>query len=106
MIHVCSLARLQETVDETGARHVVGVNSGTDALVLLLRALGLEPGDEVVVPAFTFVASATSVAENVPLKLSGATRISVGIPGIVILASCQGLTDGTLRLHHDLSRRP
>jgi dTDP-4-amino-4,6-dideoxygalactose transaminase len=45
----------------TGARHVVGVNSGTDALVLLLRAGGLEPGDEVIVPAFSFVASATSV---------------------------------------------
>ncbi len=45
----------------TGARYVVGVNSGTDALVLLLRACGLEPGDEVVVPAFTFVASASAV---------------------------------------------
>lgn len=45
----------------TGARHVVGVNSGTDALVLLLRACGLRPGDEVVVPAFSFVASASSV---------------------------------------------
>ncbi|MCU7826542.1 DegT/DnrJ/EryC1/StrS family aminotransferase [Kitasatospora sp. DSM 101779] len=45
----------------TGARHVIGVNSGTDALVLLLRAAGLRPGDEVVVPAYTFVASASSV---------------------------------------------
>ncbi|QKW18762.1 DegT/DnrJ/EryC1/StrS family aminotransferase [Kitasatospora sp. NA04385] len=45
----------------TGARHAIGVNSGTDALVLLLRAAGLRPGDEVVVPAYTFVASATSV---------------------------------------------
>jgi UDP-2-acetamido-2-deoxy-ribo-hexuluronate aminotransferase len=46
----------------TGARHAVAVNSGTDALVLLLRAAGLQPGDEVVVPAFTFAASATSVS--------------------------------------------
>jgi UDP-2-acetamido-2-deoxy-ribo-hexuluronate aminotransferase len=45
----------------TGARHAVAVNSGTDALVLLLRAAGLKPGDEVVVPAFSFVASASSV---------------------------------------------
>ncbi|WP_411431361.1 DegT/DnrJ/EryC1/StrS family aminotransferase [Actinokineospora spheciospongiae] len=45
----------------TGARHVVGVNSGTDALVLLLRAAGLTPDAEVVVPAFSFVASASSV---------------------------------------------
>ncbi|MUL42031.1 DegT/DnrJ/EryC1/StrS family aminotransferase [Streptomonospora sp. PA3] len=46
----------------TGARHVVGVNSATDALVLLLRAAGLRPGDEVVVPAFSFIASASAVA--------------------------------------------
>lgn len=45
----------------TGARHVVGVNSGTDALVLLLRALGIRPDDEVVVPAYSFIATATAV---------------------------------------------
>jgi dTDP-4-amino-4,6-dideoxygalactose transaminase len=45
----------------TGARHVVAVNSGTDALVLLLRAAGLRRGQPVVVPAFSFVASASSV---------------------------------------------
>ncbi|HKR52241.1 MAG TPA: DegT/DnrJ/EryC1/StrS family aminotransferase [Pseudonocardiaceae bacterium] len=45
----------------TGARHVVGVNSGTDALVLLLRACGLRPGDQVIVPAFSFIASASAV---------------------------------------------
>jgi UDP-2-acetamido-2-deoxy-ribo-hexuluronate aminotransferase len=45
----------------TGARHAVAVNSGTDALVLLLRAAGLRPGQRVVVPAFSFVASASSV---------------------------------------------
>ncbi|WP_156756580.1 DegT/DnrJ/EryC1/StrS family aminotransferase [Actinokineospora pegani] len=47
--------------ERIGARHVVGVNSGTDALVLLLRATGLTPGSEVVVPAFSFVATASSV---------------------------------------------
>ena len=47
--------------DYTGARYVIGVNSGTDALVLLLRACGLRPDDGVVVPAFSFVASASSV---------------------------------------------
>ncbi|GGS26667.1 DegT/DnrJ/EryC1/StrS family aminotransferase [Actinokineospora fastidiosa] len=47
--------------EHIGAAHVVGVNSGTDALVLLLRAIGLEPGDEVIVPAFSFIATASSV---------------------------------------------
>ncbi len=45
----------------TGVRHAVGVNSGTDALVLALRVLDLEPGDEVVVPANTFFATITAV---------------------------------------------
>ncbi|MDH6138152.1 UDP-2-acetamido-2-deoxy-ribo-hexuluronate aminotransferase [Kitasatospora sp. GP30] len=60
--HGHQVAQLERALAEyTGARHVVGVNSGTDALVLLLRAAGLRPGDEVVVPAFSFVASASSV---------------------------------------------
>jgi UDP-2-acetamido-2-deoxy-ribo-hexuluronate aminotransferase len=45
----------------TGARFAVGVNSGTDALVLLLTACGLRPGEPVLVPAYSFVASASSV---------------------------------------------
>ncbi len=42
-------------------REVVGCASGTDALLLSLRALELEPGDEVIVPAFTFFATAGAV---------------------------------------------
>lgn len=41
-----------------GARHVVGVANGTDALTIALRALGVGPGDEVVMPSFTFYATA------------------------------------------------
>src|SRR3954452_17395122 len=44
-----------------GTPHVVGVANGTDALVLALRALGVGPGDEVVVPSFTFYASAEAI---------------------------------------------
>lgn len=53
----------------TGAGHVVAVNSGTDALILLLRAAGLEPGDEVIVPAYSFIATASAVvlAGGVPV---------------------------------------
>jgi dTDP-4-amino-4,6-dideoxygalactose transaminase len=46
----------------TGAAHGVGVNSGTDALHLALLAAGVGPGDEVIVPAFTFFASAEAVS--------------------------------------------
>jgi dTDP-4-amino-4,6-dideoxygalactose transaminase len=44
-----------------GAGHGVGCASGTDALLLALRALDIGPGDEVILPAFTFFASAGSV---------------------------------------------
>ncbi|MEU1438990.1 DegT/DnrJ/EryC1/StrS family aminotransferase [Streptomyces sp. NPDC005786] len=47
--------------DRTGARHAVAVANGTDALVILLRAAGIGPGDEVIVPAYTFFATASSV---------------------------------------------
>ncbi len=42
--------------------HVIGVANGTDALQVALMALGLEPGDEVIVPAFTYVATAEVIA--------------------------------------------
>ena len=45
-----------------GAAHAVGCNSGTDALHLPLVAAGIGPGDEVVVPAFTFFATAEAVS--------------------------------------------
>ena len=41
-----------------GVKHVIGVANGTDALQIALMALGLKPGDEVIVPAFTYVATA------------------------------------------------
>ena len=44
-----------------GARHCVGVANGTEALTIALRALGVKAGDEVVVPALTFYASAAAV---------------------------------------------
>src|SRR5436305_2054230 len=44
-----------------GVRHVVGVANGTDALTIGLRAAGIEPGDEVIVPSFTFYASAEGI---------------------------------------------
>lgn len=45
-----------------GARHVVGTNTGTDALILGLKALGIGPGDEVVTVAATFYATAGAIA--------------------------------------------
>lgn len=47
-----------------GCRHVIGVSSGTAALRVALKAVGVGPGDDVIVPAHTFVATATAVSET------------------------------------------
>ena len=52
---------IAETV---GAKHGVGVASGTDAILLSLKALGCGPGDEVIIPAHTFVSSAVPFARR------------------------------------------
>ncbi len=52
----------QELAEYLGTPSVVGVANGTDALVLALRAMGVGPADDVVVPSFTFYASAEAIA--------------------------------------------
>src|SRR4051812_9741585 len=51
----------QEFASYIGASEAVGVANGTDALTIALRALGVGPGDDVVVPSFTFYASAEAI---------------------------------------------
>jgi perosamine synthetase len=66
----------QEFGEFVGGRHCVAVNSGTSALHLTLMALGFGPGDEVIVPSFSFAATANVV------RLVGATPVFVDIePG-------------------------
>src|SRR5438093_10326929 len=48
--------------DYCGVRHVVGVGTGLDALRLILLELGVGPGDEVILPANTFIATALAVS--------------------------------------------
>ena len=63
----------KDLAEWAGAKHAVGCANGTDALLLLLRAWGVGPGDAVFVPAFTFAASAEVVA------LAGAVPVFVDV---------------------------
>ena len=83
-----------------GLVHAVGCGSGTDALVLALRALGIGPGDEVVVPGMTFVATATSVV------LAGAIPVMVDVDpddllvsGKAVAGALSGRTKAVIPVH-------
>lgn len=54
----------QEFAAYMGVKHCVALNSGTDALILAFRAIGIQHGDEVIVPAGTYIASVIGVTEN------------------------------------------
>jgi dTDP-4-amino-4,6-dideoxygalactose transaminase len=58
-----AVASFQQNLEAyTGAKHVIPVGNGTDALQIALMALDLKPGDEVITPTFTFIATAEVVA--------------------------------------------
>lgn len=69
----------QEYAAYTGTRHCVGMGNGTDALEAALRAVGVGRGDEVVIPANTFIATAEAVLR------AGATPVLVDVDGRALL---------------------
>ena len=63
----------EEAAASLGVSQTIGVANGTDAIALVLNALGIGPGDEVIVPAYTFPATANAV------ELCGAKAVLVDV---------------------------
>ena len=73
--------------------HAIGVSSGTEAIVLALRALRIGPGDEVIVPANSFIATAEAVS------LAGATPRLVDVDPETHLITRRGRRGGDRAAH-------
>src|SRR5690348_3300862 len=82
-----------------GAKHVVSCASGTDALVLSLRAMGIGPGDAVLCPSFTFCATAEVAA------LIGATPVFVDVDAATFNIDVKGIA-GAVAAAKDAGLKP
>ncbi|MBF0199988.1 MAG: DegT/DnrJ/EryC1/StrS aminotransferase family protein [Desulfamplus sp.] len=76
----------------SGAGHVITCSSGTDAILMVLLAMEIGPGDGVFVPSFTFVATAEAV------RLAGATPVFVDIDPVTFNISPERLDESILAL--------
>lgn len=77
----------QQLAEFLDVKHVIGVGNGTDAIQIALMALGIGPGDEVIAPSFTFVATAESAA------LLGATPVFADVDADTFNISPQAIEE-------------
>ena len=86
--------------ERVGARHAIGCGSGTDALLLALRAFGPGDGDEVIVPAFTFFATAGAVSDaGFRPVFCDIDPVSFNVTRETVEAAWSGRTRGVIPVH-------
>jgi len=73
----------------TGTKHAIATSSGTTALVIALQAMGVSPGDEVITPSFTFLATASSI------RMCGAVPVFVDVDPVTYNIDCDSV-DGAV----------
>src|SRR3954453_17109376 len=85
-----------------GVAHAVACSSGTAALLLALQAVGIGPGDEVVLPSLTFVADATIVVQlgGAPVLADAAAPGSRAAPADLLLACRTDRTKAAVVVHY------
>jgi len=89
-----------ELAEYSGARHAVGMSSGTDALLVALMALDLKAGDEVILPSFTFFATAGVVARlgAVPVFVD-VDPVTFNLTGALVEAALTPRTRAIIPVH-------
>jgi dTDP-4-amino-4,6-dideoxygalactose transaminase len=91
-----------------GVKYAVGVNSGTDALLVALKALGVGPGDKILVPSHTFVATVQVVQQlgAIPVlyDMDSIFEVSEGVKGIIV-AHIAGDICGDMRILKKIAKQ-
>jgi dTDP-4-amino-4,6-dideoxygalactose transaminase len=89
----------EEAAAKTGAKHALFVNSGTSALALCLAAWEIGPGDEVIVPAYTYIATASAVVSVGAVPVIAEIDESLGLDPQDVLKKITPYTKAIIPVH-------
>jgi len=88
-----------EFAEKMGAKHALAVTSGTAALNVGLQAIGVGPGDEVIVPAYTFIATVDSVVTSKAIPIFAEIDKSLGLSPADVEAKITDKTKAVVPVH-------
>lgn len=91
----------REFAEYIGMRHALFVTSGTNALVLALRGLGLKKGDEVIVPSYTFVATISAVLQIGAVPVVASVGIGLSLDPTLLSTKLTNQTKAIILVHMD-----